>query len=99
MKTATLKSINPVVQAHSSDELKGAVHHVEEEMETLAALADALVARLEPDDPRQIGEEVDVYSWRLAMALQERIENQEFIAYLKAMLKAEDVPSRYAIDR
>ena len=61
---------------------------VEEELETLGALVSCLVRRLEPANPddRATFGDVDIYSWRLAQAIEERLESAEFINLVRRSL-------------
>ena len=104
MKTAALKSIRPTAATGAIDPshtqttlaLQTVFRHIEEEMETLAALASALVLHLEPIDPKQIDCAVtDVYAWRVAEVIKQRLESQEFMDFVRSLVPGVDLPDRF----
>ena len=104
MNAAALKSIKSSAQAgeinatHTIDvgELQIVFRYIEEEMETLAALAEALVERLGPIDPKQIDcDATDVYAWRVAQVIKERLESQEFMDHIRSVMTGVDFPDRF----
>jgi hypothetical protein len=63
-----------------------AFRYLEEEHETLLALAIVLMNRLAPHDPSTPEDCADVISWRLAQVLHERITNTEFLKNMHGLM-------------
>ena len=63
-----------------------AFRYLEDEHETLLALAIILMNRLAPHDPAAPEDCADVTSWRLAQVLHERITNTEFLNHMHDLM-------------
>lgn len=66
--------------------LKFAFRYLEDEHETLLALAITLMNRLEPQDPANPEDGADVTSWRLAQVLHERVTNTDFLNHMHKLM-------------
>lgn len=66
--------------------LEVAFDFVENERDTLLALAMVLRERLEPDDPKDPGEYDDLNAWRLAKLMEERLTDTGFTDKLRFFL-------------
>ena len=63
-----------------------AFKYLEDEHETLLALAIVLMNRLAPQDPTEPEDCADITSWRLAQVLHERITNTEFLKHMHDLM-------------
>lgn len=63
-----------------------AFEYLEDEHETLLALATTLVNRLQPQDPADPDDCADKTSWRLAQLLNERVESTEILNTMRALM-------------
>lgn len=63
-----------------------ALGYLEDEHETLLALAITLMNRLEPTDPANPAGDDDITSWRLSQVLHARITDVTFIKNMRQLL-------------
>ena len=70
--------------------LKFAFKYLEEEHETLLALAITLMNRLAPHDPATPEDCADITSWRLAQVLHDRITNTDFLKHIHDLMLGSD---------
>jgi hypothetical protein len=75
-------------QATTQDagKLEFAISYLEEEYETLLALAIVLMNRLEPRDPANPSDSDDVTSWRISQIPHERITDTGFIESMRSLV-------------
>lgn len=104
MKNTNLKSViqtapaAAVATAATTSALKAqeAYRLIDDELETLAALMAVLTDRLAPNDPEQVDwEKTDVYAWRLAEVIRDRLESSELTLALRELLDLQDLPSKF----
>jgi hypothetical protein len=73
----------------SRSQLEFAFSYLEEEHETLLALAMALLRQVEPVDPDAPNDAVDTTAWRLAQVLEQRLGSTVFVADMRKLIFGE----------
>ena len=66
--------------------IRFALQYLENEHETLLALAITLMNRLEPTDPANPTDNDDITSWRLSQVLNDRISDTSFINNMRELM-------------
>lgn len=67
-------------------QLEFALSYLEEEIETLLALAMAVRRQVEPIDPEKPSDSVDTTAWRLAQVLEGRLEKTLFVDQMRSLV-------------
>lgn len=77
----------------TQSELEFAFRFLEDEHETLLALAIVLQNHLEPVDPAKL-EDCDIVAWRMSQVLHERITNTQFLKNMRELMLGDPAARR-----
>lgn len=78
--------------ARSAIELDFAFRYLEDEHETLLALAIALRHQLEPNDPDNTDDCDHITAWRLSQVLNRRLEETQFLKDMRRLITGVEAP-------